>query len=169
MILLPLFLVLGQSLVPIGGTELVHLEVLGDLLRSGRDLVNHVALILVLSMGDLVLFWILYQWRVAPRWLSMDRCLPCVSSQEDSTRVRWIQGLRNTNDRDERGLHESVEAEMLGTNPSVGPNPGLPVFAINLTPHPAELEDRIARLRALRVLRGAAQLQLEISSNAALP
>jgi len=33
-------------------------------------LVNHVALIISLSMGDLLLFYILYQSRLVPRWLS---------------------------------------------------------------------------------------------------
>lgn len=69
-ILLPLFLVLAQSLVQAGGSDLVHLEVLGQFLRAGRDLVNHVALILALSMGDLLLFWVLHTWRLAPRWLT---------------------------------------------------------------------------------------------------
>ncbi len=69
-VLLPLFLVLGQDLVQDGAADLANLEVLGELLRSGRDLVNHVALILALSLGDLLLFWILYQWRLVPRWLA---------------------------------------------------------------------------------------------------
>lgn len=69
-ILLPLFLVLGQGFVQASGSDVFHLEVLGELLRTGRDLVNHVALIVSLSMGDLLLFYILYQSRLIPRWLS---------------------------------------------------------------------------------------------------
>lgn len=69
-ILLPLFLVLGQGVVQAGGSDASYLGVLGELLRTGRDLVNHVALIVSLSMGDLLLFYILYQSRLVPRWLS---------------------------------------------------------------------------------------------------
>lgn len=68
-ILLPLFLVLGQGLVP-AGSNASYIAVLGELLRTGRDLVNHVALTISLSMGDLLLFYILYQSRLVPRWLS---------------------------------------------------------------------------------------------------
>jgi hypothetical protein len=66
-IVLPLFLVLGQehaSAAP--GTE-----ALGQLLRTARDLVNHVALILALGLGDLLLFRILHRSRLVPRWLSV--------------------------------------------------------------------------------------------------
>jgi hypothetical protein len=69
-VLLPLFLVLGESFVQGGGSTLSSIEVLGELLRAGRDLVNHVALIVALSIGDLLLFRILYRWRLVPRWLS---------------------------------------------------------------------------------------------------
>lgn len=69
-ILLPLFLVLGQGFVQGGGLEASYIAVLGELLRTSRDLVNHVALTISLSMGDLLLFCILYQSRLVPRWLS---------------------------------------------------------------------------------------------------
>lgn len=69
-ILLPLLVVLGQEYVQAGGPDAAHIEILGDLLRSGRDLANHVALIIALTIGDLLLFCILYQWRLVPRWLS---------------------------------------------------------------------------------------------------
>ncbi|MEV4896357.1 DUF4386 domain-containing protein [Nonomuraea sp. NPDC055795] len=66
-ILLPLFLVLGQEYAQ-GGAA--HLETLGDLLRTARDFVNHVALIISLGLGDLLLFGILHRSRLVPRWLS---------------------------------------------------------------------------------------------------
>lgn len=69
-ILLPLFLLLGDGSVQSAGTNPSHVEVLGELLRSGRDLVNHVALIIALSIGDLLLLRILYRWKLIPRWLS---------------------------------------------------------------------------------------------------
>jgi hypothetical protein len=70
-ILLPLFLILGEASVHGAGAAPSNLEVLGELLRSGRDLVNHVALIIALVIGDLLLFRILYRWRLVPRWLSI--------------------------------------------------------------------------------------------------
>ncbi len=69
-ILLPLFLVLGQEFAQASASGASHVVVLGELLRTGRDLVNHVALIISLSIGDLLLFYILYQSRFVPRWLS---------------------------------------------------------------------------------------------------
>ncbi|MFC7584394.1 DUF4386 domain-containing protein [Nonomuraea antimicrobica] len=69
-ILLPLFLVLGQEFARVGVSGASHIEGLGELLRTARDLVNHVALIVSLSLGDLLLFGVLYRSRLVPRWLS---------------------------------------------------------------------------------------------------
>ncbi|MBF8184707.1 DUF4386 domain-containing protein [Nonomuraea sp. K274] len=69
-LLLPLFLVLGQEFAHAGASDAVRLEVIGELLRMARDLVNHVALILSLGLGDLLFFAILYRSRIVPRWLS---------------------------------------------------------------------------------------------------
>ncbi|MFI9559537.1 DUF4386 domain-containing protein [Nonomuraea endophytica] len=70
-ILLPLFLVLGQEFTQAGASGAAHLETLGELLRTARDFVNHVALIISLGLGDLLLFGILYRSRLVPRWLSV--------------------------------------------------------------------------------------------------
>ncbi|MDP4505844.1 DUF4386 domain-containing protein [Nonomuraea turcica] len=70
-ILLPLFLVLGQEFTQAGASGALHIEALGEVLRTGRDMVNHVALIISLSLGDLLLFCILYRSRMVPRWLSV--------------------------------------------------------------------------------------------------
>ncbi|MGN9846415.1 DUF4386 domain-containing protein [Nonomuraea sp. H19] len=69
-IFLPLFLVLGQENAQAGALGASHLAALGELLRTARDLVNHVALIISLSLGDLLFFCILYRSRFVPRWLS---------------------------------------------------------------------------------------------------
>ncbi|MFI6291412.1 DUF4386 domain-containing protein [Nonomuraea sp. NPDC050790] len=66
-IMLPLFVLLGQEYAQAAAP---HLEALAELLRVARDLVNHVALILALGLGDLLLFCLLYRARLVPRWLS---------------------------------------------------------------------------------------------------
>jgi hypothetical protein len=70
-ILLPLFLVLGEGAVQGAGADPSHSQVLGELLRTARDLVNHVAVIIALCMGDLLLFRILHRWHLVPHWLSL--------------------------------------------------------------------------------------------------
>ena len=79
-ILLPLFLVLGQEFAQASASDAAYFGVLGELLRTGRDLVNHVALIIALSMGDLLLFYILCQSRFVPRWLSAWGIIGAVST-----------------------------------------------------------------------------------------
>ncbi|MEV7008756.1 DUF4386 domain-containing protein [Streptosporangium sp. NPDC051022] len=70
-IILPLFLVLGNEFTQAGASDESRLEILGELLGTARDLVNHVALIISLSLGDLLLFRILWRSRSVPRWLSV--------------------------------------------------------------------------------------------------
>lgn len=70
-IVLPVFLILSHEFVQAGAPEASYFQVLGELLKSGRDLLNHVALILALGIGDLFLFFILYQSKFVPRWLSI--------------------------------------------------------------------------------------------------
>ncbi|WP_049567410.1 DUF4386 domain-containing protein [Nonomuraea sp. SBT364] len=61
-VILLLFPELGQ-----GST---HAGILGESLRTARDLVNHVALIISLSLGDLLLFAVLHRSGLVPRSLS---------------------------------------------------------------------------------------------------
>lgn len=70
-ILLLLFLVLGREFDQAGALGASHIGALGELLRTARDLVNHVALIISLGLGDLLLFCILYKSKSVPRWLSV--------------------------------------------------------------------------------------------------
>ncbi len=67
---LPLFLILSQEFVKAGAPDLSHFQTLGTLLRAGRDLLNHVGMIISLSIGGLMLYRILYQSKLIPRWLS---------------------------------------------------------------------------------------------------
>ena len=69
-IILPLFLILSQEFIKAGAPDPSYFQTIGGLLRSGRDLVNHVAMILSLSLGGLMFFYVLYQAKLVPRWLS---------------------------------------------------------------------------------------------------
>lgn len=66
-----LLLALSQEFVTSGSSELLYFKTLDNLLRSGRDLINHVAMPLILSVGNLMLYYILYQSKIIPRWLSL--------------------------------------------------------------------------------------------------
>ena len=68
---IPLFLVLSEEFVKAGTPDLSYFQTLGELLRTGRDLLNHVGMIISLSIGGLILYYILYQSKLIPRWLSV--------------------------------------------------------------------------------------------------
>lgn len=65
-----LLLTLSQEFVKAGAPDSSYFQTLGGLLRTGRDLVNHVAMILSLSLGGLMFYYLLYQSKLVPRWLS---------------------------------------------------------------------------------------------------
>ncbi len=65
-----LLLTLSQEFVKAGTPDSSYFQTLGGLLRTGRDLVNHVAMILALSIGGLMFYFLLYQTKLVPRWLS---------------------------------------------------------------------------------------------------
>tara|TARA_R110002050_G_scaffold79725_1_gene170427 strand:- start:4537 stop:5238 length:702 start_codon:yes stop_codon:yes gene_type:complete len=66
-----LLLALSEEFVKAENSELLHFQTLDNLLRSGRDLINHVAMPLILSVGNLMFYAILYQSKLIPRWLSV--------------------------------------------------------------------------------------------------
>jgi hypothetical protein len=70
-IFLLLILTLSREFVNTIPLDSSHFQILGNLLRTGRDLVNHVFMILVLCVADLILFFILFQTRLVSRWLSV--------------------------------------------------------------------------------------------------
>jgi hypothetical protein len=70
-ICLLLLLSLSQQYVKAGTQDLSYFQTLGDLLRSGRDFVNHVAMILATSVAGLMFYVLLYQTKLIPRWLSL--------------------------------------------------------------------------------------------------
>ena len=69
-ILLVLLLTLSQEFVKAGAPVSSHFQTIGEIMRTGRDLVNHVGMILVLGIGGVMFYFLLYQTELVPRWLS---------------------------------------------------------------------------------------------------
>jgi hypothetical protein len=69
-ILLLLLLTLSQEFVRAGTPVSSHFQTIGELLRTGRDLVNHAGVILIMSMGGLMFYYLLFQIKLVPRWLA---------------------------------------------------------------------------------------------------
>jgi hypothetical protein len=66
-----LLLALSQEFVKAGSPDLSYYQTLDNLLRTVRDLINHVAMPLILSVGNLIFYYLLYQSKLVPRWLSI--------------------------------------------------------------------------------------------------
>jgi hypothetical protein len=66
-----LLLSLSQEFVKAGTPDSSYFQTLGDLLRSGRDFVNHVAMILAASVAGLMFYFLLYQTKLIPLWLAL--------------------------------------------------------------------------------------------------
>jgi len=69
-IALPIFILLSQEFIKSTASEVLHLQFFGDVLKLGRDLANHVGVMLAAGLGNLILFYILYKTKLIPRWLS---------------------------------------------------------------------------------------------------
>jgi len=70
-LLLPLLVSVSSEFVHGANAGEAHLLSLGRLLRTGRDLVNHVGMILASGVGSLLLYALLFRARWVPRWLSV--------------------------------------------------------------------------------------------------
>jgi hypothetical protein len=70
-ICLLLLLSLSQQYVKAGTQDLSYFQTLGDLLRTGRDFVNHVAMIFSTSVGGLMFYLLLFKTKLIPRCLSL--------------------------------------------------------------------------------------------------
>ena len=66
-----LLLALSQEFIKSVITAPSYFHTIGSLLRTGRDLVNHVAMILTVSVGGLMFNFLLYQAKLIPQWLSV--------------------------------------------------------------------------------------------------
>ncbi|TCZ80756.1 DUF4386 domain-containing protein [Paenibacillus albiflavus] len=70
-IILLLLLTLSQEFTKVGALNGLFFETLGELLREGRDLVNHVANTLAFVLAMFLFNYIFYQTKLVPRWLSV--------------------------------------------------------------------------------------------------
>ena len=70
-ICLLLLLSLSKQYVKAGTQDLSYFQTLGDLLRTGRDFVNHVAMIFATSVGGLMFYLLLFKTKLIPGWLSL--------------------------------------------------------------------------------------------------
>ncbi len=66
-----MILSLSQQYVKAGTHDLPYFQTLGDLLRTGRDFVNHVAMIFATSVGGLMFYLLLFKTKLIPGWLSL--------------------------------------------------------------------------------------------------
>jgi hypothetical protein len=69
-IILLLILTISQEYVKSGTPDLSYFQFFGGLLKTGRDLVNHVAMIISLNIGTIMFYFILFQSKLIPKWLS---------------------------------------------------------------------------------------------------
>ncbi len=69
-VLVFLLLALSQDFSSSDSLDPVHVETLGNLLRTGRDFMNHVVMILALNIGGLLFYSILFQSQLIPQLLS---------------------------------------------------------------------------------------------------
>ena len=61
---------LSQEFIKSTTSDLLYFQTLGDVLKLGRDLANHVGMMLATGLGNLILFYIFYKTKLIPRWLS---------------------------------------------------------------------------------------------------
>jgi hypothetical protein len=64
-------LFLSQSFVSAGQLNSSYFQTMGELLRAGRDWMNHIGMILPWSLGGLILFYCLFRMKLVPQWLSI--------------------------------------------------------------------------------------------------
>jgi len=66
-----LLLILSQEFVSAGSPAISHYQTIGVILQSGRDITNHVATILAVNFGGLLLYTLVLRAKLIPRWLSV--------------------------------------------------------------------------------------------------
>ena len=66
-----LLLLLSQNFVAAGQTNLPYFQDTGELLRAGRDFMNHIGMILPWSLGGLILYYCMLRMKLVPKWLAL--------------------------------------------------------------------------------------------------
>ncbi|MEK3883320.1 DUF4386 domain-containing protein [Paenibacillus sp. PL2-23] len=66
-----LLLVLSQTVATAHEVDSTYYELLAELLRQGRDILNHIAMILPWSIGGMILYFCLYRSKLVSSWLSI--------------------------------------------------------------------------------------------------
>ncbi len=66
-----LLLFISQIFVAAGQPSASHFQTIGELLRAGRDWMNHIGMILPWSIGGLILYYIFFRINCIPKWLSV--------------------------------------------------------------------------------------------------
>lgn len=70
-ILLLLILTISQEYILSGSSNFPMFQLIGKLLQTSRDYVNHIAMIVSLNIGGIMLYLLLFNARLVPRWLSV--------------------------------------------------------------------------------------------------
>ena len=70
-IIILMILSLSHDFVKAGSPASSYYQTLGDLLRSGRDFINHIAMIFAISTGGLMFYTLLFKAKLLPRWMSV--------------------------------------------------------------------------------------------------
>lgn len=66
-----LLLSLSESFVTAGQLNPFYFRTTGELLRTGRDLMNHVGMILPWSLGGVIVYYCTFKMKLVPPWLSV--------------------------------------------------------------------------------------------------
>lgn len=70
-IIILMILSLSNDFVNAGSPASSYYQTLGDMLRSGRDFINHIAMIFAISTGGLMFYTLLFLTKLLPRWMSV--------------------------------------------------------------------------------------------------
>jgi hypothetical protein len=70
-ILLSLFIYLNKAYLSSPLESLPYFENLGEMLKIVRDLTNHLGVMVATGLGNLILYYIFYNGKFIPKWLSI--------------------------------------------------------------------------------------------------
>ena len=70
-ILLPMFIILSRKYLEQNGSALIPYETVGEMLHLSRDLTNHLGVMLATGLGNILLYYLFFQAKLIPLWLSL--------------------------------------------------------------------------------------------------